>query len=74
MSRRNVRIYLILILIATFRNQILEQTWIKETKERSSFSQILPQLEKLRGRPELQAIDPLARVCFIIFNLITAAF
>jgi hypothetical protein len=45
-----------------FRNQILEQTWVNEAKERPSFSKLLSQLEKLRGKPELQAIDPLARV------------
>jgi hypothetical protein len=39
-------------------HEIMLQTWIVDAKERPSFSQILPQLERLRGKSEIQAIDP----------------
>lgn len=45
----------------------MRQTWIVDAKERPSFNQILPHLERLKGRAELHSIDPLARVR--LFNL-----
>ncbi|KAI6223763.1 Tyrosine-protein kinase receptor [Aphelenchoides fujianensis] len=41
--------------------EIVRRTWIKDVRIRPSFEDLLPDLEKLRGKPELQTMDPIRR-------------